>query len=666
MINNEQLVQDLLNDIEDAQGYDSDVLSTKRAKSLDYYFGNMRQTPPGRSNIVSHDVADTVHALMAQISTIYKSSNIEFTPHNEQDEEQARLESEIIKTVIENNDEYQIFEDATFDALLQGNGWIKVEVLVEPETLVQRLPFQTDQQARQMEEAIRESQEVIDIDENINSQGQMELVVTYEVKNENLHVEAVPPENMLFSGYEDCTDLNKLTLVAERKLYTVSDLVDLGLSFDEAIACPSYGDAYTDGVRARQGVYAETMSDNEAAQEASRLKETYICYYLADLQGNGERKRYRIHVAGTTIIDKSPVNYVPYVTGSPLPVPHRIPGQGMYEIMGQIQEAKTYTLRNFMDNLAVMNQSRVGYLKGEVDVEDLLNGRVNGIVGMDRPDAIIPLPSNDIGMQAINGLSYLDQVRTQRGGAALDLNNSEMQIAKASALGAANEYAAKEKMSSHYCRNLANSLLKPVFLLVHKVMREEMSDMITAKVRGNWISVNPASWLPRKRARVIVGMSNTERQQKIMTLNAIMQQQQMWIQAGLDGVLTDVTKVYNAAIDWINAADVTEHPEEYLIDPQSDQAMQAQQQKAQQAAEQAQQAQEQQEEYASAPLVIETMRLEQERTLKEQELRWKYFDTMSDNEMKEAQMTVDAADKMINAGKGAIDAKNRGGAGVTR
>ena len=603
---------------------------------------------------------------MAQISTIYKSSNIEFTPHNEQDEEQARLESEIIKTVIENNDEYQIFEDATFDALLQGNGWIKVEVLVEPETLVQRLPFQTDQQARQMEEAIRESQEVIDIDENINSQGQMELVVTYEVKNENLHVEAVPPENMLFSGYEDCTDLNKLTLVAERKLYTVSDLVDLGLSFDEAIACPSYGDAYTDGVRARQGVYAETMSDNEAAQEASRLKETYICYYLADLQGNGERKRYRIHVAGTTIIDKSPVNYVPYVTGSPLPVPHRIPGQGMYEIMGQIQEAKTYTLRNFMDNLAVMNQSRVGYLKGEVDVEDLLNGRVNGIVGMDRPDAIIPLPSNDIGMQAINGLSYLDQVRTQRGGAALDLNNSEMQIAKASALGAANEYAAKEKMSSHYCRNLANSLLKPVFLLVHKVMREEMSDMITAKVRGNWISVNPASWLPRKRARVIVGMSNTERQQKIMTLNAIMQQQQMWIQAGLDGVLTDVTKVYNAAIDWINAADVTEHPEEYLIDPQSDQAMQAQQQKAQQAAEQAQQAQEQQEEYASAPLVIETMRLEQERSLKEQELRWKYFDTMSDNEMKEAQMTVDAADKMINAGKGAIDAKNRGGAGVTR
>ena len=223
----------------------------------------------------------------------------------------------------------------------------------------------------------------------------MELVINYRVKTNNLVVEAIAPENILFTGYEDCTDLDKLTLVAERKLYTVSDLIDLGLSYDDAIACPSYGDAYTEGARARQGIYAESLSDIEAAQEASRLKETFICYYLADTKGNGERKRYRIHIAGSTIIDKKPVNYVPYVTGSPLPVPHRIPGQGMYEIIGQIQEAKTYKLRNFMDNLAVMNQSRVGYLKGEVDVEDLLNGRVNGIVGMDRPDAIVPLPSND-------------------------------------------------------------------------------------------------------------------------------------------------------------------------------------------------------------------------------------------------------------------------------
>ncbi len=659
MVKDEQLVQDLLNDIQDAQGYDSDVLSDKRAKSLDYYFGHMSQTPPGRSQIVSHDVADTVHALMSQITTIYKSSSIEFTPHNEQDEEQANLESEIIKTVIENNDEYKVFESATFDALLQGNGWIKVGVELESEYLVQRIPYQTDAQARQIETAVRESYDVIDIAENINTQGQMELVINYRVKSNNLVVEAIAPENMLFTGYEDCTDLDKLTLVAERKLFTVSDLIDLGLSYDDAIACPSYGDAYTEGARARQGIYAESLSDMEAAQEASRLKETFICYYLADTKGNGERKRYRIHIAGSTIIDKKPVNYVPYVTGSPLPVPHRIPGQGMYEIIGQIQEAKTYTLRNFMDNLAVMNQSRVGYLKGEVDVEDLLNGRVNGIVGMDRPDAIIPLPSNDIGMQAINGLSYLDQVRTQRGGAALDLNNSEMQIAKASALGAANEYAAKEKMSSHYCRNLANSLLKPVFLLVHKVMREEMSDQIQAKVKGNWITVDPATWLPRKRARVIVGMSNTERQQKIMTLNAIMQQQQMWIQAGLDGVLTDITKVYNAALDWIAASDVTEHPETYLINPESDQAVQAQQQKAQQAAEQAQAAQEQQEEYASAPLVIETMRLEQERDLKQQELKWKYFDTISDNEMKEAEMTIDATEKMINTKRGG-NSDNRG------
>ena len=318
-----------------------------------------------------------------------------------------------------------------------------------------------------------------------DQQGDVEIIekddhtiISVSFDQERLDIKSIAPENIIYSGDDDTDDVQALRLVAERKLMTTADLIDAGLTKYKAEQVPDYQDSDWEGELARKGAYSD-YTDNEAAQEMARLKETFICYWLCDLNDSNELERWKIHIAGDYIISKEPCSHVPYVTGSPLPMPHRIRGQGMYEVMKQVQDAKTGILRQYMDNLAVMNQSRVGYLRGEVDLDDLLSGRINGAVAMDRPDAIVPLPSNDIGMQAINGLNYLDEVRTQRGGAALDLNNSEMQVAQSSALAASQEYKAKEKMASYYCKNLANTLLKNTFLMAHKILREQMTEPVS-------------------------------------------------------------------------------------------------------------------------------------------------------------------------------------------
>jgi len=658
MIDNETLVQNLKRDLDESQGYDSDVLSDKRAKALDYYNGNMALPPKGRSRIVSNDVADTVNALMAQATDIYKGSNVEFPADSEQDETQAQLESDVIKTLMQNNDEYQTFESATFDALLQGNGWIRVDSREEEIESIQKLAQADDMQLLNLEIQLEESG--TDYEIRTNEEGEADLII--KVKTRELIFEAVPPENMRFTGQDGTGDIQELTLVAEKKLYKVSDLIELGLTPEQTEEVPDYSAQSEEGDRARAGTYADSTGDTGSAQEAARLKETYLCYYLADMEEDGELQRYKIHLAGDIIVRQERYNYVPYVTGSPMPMPHRVAGLGMYEQMKQVQDTKTGILRAYMDNLAVMNQSRVGYLRGEVDVESLLSGRLNGAVGMDRPDAIFPFPATDIGAQAITGLNYLDQIRTARGGASLDLNNSEMQIASSSATGASAEYNAKEKMASYYCKNLANSLLKQSFLLAHKVLREKIGEPINAKVRGQWVEVNPSDWQPRRRARVVVGLSEREKGKKVQGLSMMIQQIQAWLDQGMEGILTDKERLHRASMDWIRAQEITDHPEEYLIDPTSEQAQQAIQQQAQAQQEQQQAAQqaamEAEQRAADLQIQLQEMSDKNDVLVKELDTKYKYFDALLNAEMEEAKLTVDTVKELTSAATGESNGSN--------
>ena len=64
MLTNDEVVAIARIEVDQAQGYDADVLATVRENALNYYHGDTAAAPAGRSQFVSHDVADTVHALL--------------------------------------------------------------------------------------------------------------------------------------------------------------------------------------------------------------------------------------------------------------------------------------------------------------------------------------------------------------------------------------------------------------------------------------------------------------------------------------------------------------------------------------------------------------------------------------------------------------------------
>ena len=143
----------VLEQIEDSEGYETDELSRLRQEALDYYFNRPSAAPtaPGRSSLQSSDVADMIEAVCAQILPAFEGESIvEFEPINENDVEQARVETDTVNYgVMQLNKGYYELQTAIRDALLLRNGlmkvWLDENTEVDKETYVNQTELEYGQ-----------------------------------------------------------------------------------------------------------------------------------------------------------------------------------------------------------------------------------------------------------------------------------------------------------------------------------------------------------------------------------------------------------------------------------------------------------------------------------------------------------------------------------------
>ena len=649
-LNHDEIASLVRRELDVAQGYDADILADKRARALDYYqagssMGHWPNTrskqlkvpdaPPGRSNTHSTDVADTVHAVHSQIQEMIVGSTMEFPADSQEDEAQAQLETDFVQAVIKQNDLYKIFHESSFDALLQGNGWIQVEPVWEDAIVNERYENVSDDDlARATEQRL--PGETVSISNLTETDDGNSFDIRRVTPRQRLTVEALPPENVVFSPSSGQYDIQTTRFVARRKLYTVAELINFGMSRQDAIELPSHRDDHWPGIIARDQAYYES-SDNELGgkQDATTLKECFHCWMLLDVEDNGQWERFHILIGGyeSKIIIFEPAPFVPITTGSPIPMPHRIQGQGLYEVMGEIQDSKTILLRNMLDNAIVANGSRTAVNVKRVNMNDLTDGRVNGVVRVNGlpGEHLMGLPATEIIGQTVTALEYLDEVRSSRGAAALDLNSAELQLGETSATSANKQFEAKERMSGWYCANLINTLVANTYLLIHETLRTYFDQPMDAKIKGRWVQTNPATWSERTNVACTVGLTPTEKALKKADLAGIMQQQVAMLQQGGGGIITDQNKLYNAAADMVKAMGVG-NPHEYWIDPSSPEAEQARQQQAQQQAQMEEQLRMANDRMQYLQLQIENQKIDIDKYKHDTELRFKYWKESGDNQ----------------------------------
>jgi hypothetical protein len=327
----------------------------------------------------------------------------------------------------------------------------------------------------------------------------------------------------------------------------------------------------------------------DAAQKSTEYVEVWRCYPMLAERADGIRaERYKVlysRAAGKVLGKPERVGMVCYALGQVMIFPHRQDGISLFDKLGEVQELKSLALRQWGENLTRLARPRLGIDETLANMADAMDA-TKDLIRVKGPNALTPMPVLDAGPSAMAFLDYQDRIRTERGGASLDMQSATAQIAtNQTASGIERQFSVKEQLAAMMARTFAETALRGMYRAAHYLLRTQWGGTIDAKLGGKWVKVNPSQWPARSGMTVRVGQSHTERLRKVQSLGMVMQAQAGFVQAGKEGELVDNSKIYNAACDWIAAAQL-QYPERYLIDPSTPEAQQAQQGKAQAAQQQ--------------------------------------------------------------------------------
>ena len=136
-------------EIRSAIAYDDSELSSRRARAMEYYRGEMNDTPSmsGRSSVTSRDIADTIGWMLPGIIRVFTASDqmAIAEPVKPSDEDVAEQATDYLNHIFwKDNPGYRVLWDATHDSLLQGNGIVSLHQGVKRFVKEDRLiPFET-------------------------------------------------------------------------------------------------------------------------------------------------------------------------------------------------------------------------------------------------------------------------------------------------------------------------------------------------------------------------------------------------------------------------------------------------------------------------------------------------------------------------------------------
>lgn len=537
----------LSEEIQSAIAYDDTELSRKRAQAMEYYRGEMSDTPamPGRSSVVSRDVADTIGWMLPGIIRVFTASDqmALCEPVRPGDEEFADQATDYINYIfMKDNPGYRILWDSTHDSLLQGNGVVKHWWDDKEECDYYEQSGMTEEQiaillSEQGVEVVAqkpgEPQKVMVPDEMGNLVEQE--IQTFDLKLKRVtmagrvRVDAIEPEDFLLDREARC--IEDARFCAHRDYKTRSDLIEMGFPRDLVEGLGAEPLMYdTEEKIARED---EFRSYNDVASESMQLIELFECYLKVDADGDGIAETVRAYYAGDKgageLLDWEVwEDDVPFSDIPCEPVPHRWEARSVTDETLDIQRIKTVLTRQFLDNLYWVNNPMMTAEHGTVENPEMLKAPKFGATIYHKKGSTppVPLPVPFIGDKALLGLQHFDQVREMRTGVsrstmALDPEALQNQTATANQ----NQKDAAYSQVELIARNQAELGWKRVFKQILKLIVKHQDRPRTIRLRDEWVEMDPRAWNAGMDVTINVGLGTGSRDRDMAMLNNVVQSQ---------------------------------------------------------------------------------------------------------------------------------------------
>lgn len=622
-------------------GYEGDELAENRKDAYDYYFQRPRgDEVPGRSEIVTGDVSAMVEGNLAMMVEPLTNKRIaEYCAYDPLDEEQAQLESDCVtEMMFKRQNGFIEVTCAVKDALLQRNAVVKVYV---DERTYRRKVRRSNVEPEIVTHVL---DEIGDVQVHKYDPDEKTLSATITKTTRKFRVETIAPENFLRPKNWHRQDLEGIQFCAERHIEARSSLIEQGFKKSEVDKLRRFNNPYSSSSDAR--LPRQISPHAFPIDKSQELVEWYECYVMLEAEdGSGELHVISLGSGGDGDViledDDSP-SIVCYATGVAIINPHTWIGISLYDKLKSTQDQSTALNRALNDNLNTTNKSRTAGLAGVIEENDLTDGRTNGHIRVDPErvqdvrQAIMALQVPDTSGNILMNIEHLRRVRSEMGGASLDMATGQMQLNdRLGSQGLDRAYSVMEMLAQFMMRVLAHTLVRSMYTVAHEVIRTEWNKPIKFKRGKNWVVTDPSKWPVREAVKINIDKALNERARVSAILDSLMQKQVLLAQNGMEEILIDVEAFYNTLIDWLRINDI-EIPERYLLDPRTEKAQQAF--KAKHAAQQA--AQQKQDALMQQAIGLEQVRAALDKYTHDSELQFKYYQAVLQAQIEEAKLTM--------------------------
>lgn len=515
---------------------DTDI-APQRAEATKYYkgekFGNESD---GRSQIVSHDVRDTVSAIMPSLLRVFYSSEsiVDFIPRSQEDVPAAEQATKYVNYVLnQENDFFSQIHSVFKDALIRKVGILKYWWEEKLEVTTEHLSgLDSEAIAYLASDPQLELVEVESIEE-FDGMGQAippsvsNVTVKRTRDTGRVRVEALPPEEFLID--RDAKTLEDATLVAHRTLLTVSDLVAQGYDEDEVLEHTQEGDPlqWSDEIAARNP--SQSFGQAHRADDAMRQVMYTEAYIRVDMDGDGVAELMKVCCIGSDhhILYYMPVADVPFATFCPNPEPHSFFGLSVADSVMDLQKTKSIVLRNMLDSLAMSIHPRTAIVSGQVSLEDVLNTEVGAVIRQRQPGAVTPFVMPFVGKEAFPMVAYLDELRENRTGiskAASGLDADALQSSTATAVAAT--VSGAHQHIEIIARIFAETGMKRLFKGVLKLVHSHQDSEKMVRLTNQFVPVDPKSWDAQMDVSTNVALGRGTDTDRLSTLTKIIEKQE--------------------------------------------------------------------------------------------------------------------------------------------
>lgn len=544
-------------EIDDAIGMLDSETTAQRAEALNYYLRNpYGNEVEGRSQIVTGEVAEAVDGAMPQLIRVFTASDdiVRFEPVGPGDEETAKQATDYCNWVFyKDNPGFAILHQWFWDALTAKTGTVKaywdqrIDVteeeyrnLTEAE-LALLLSDGTREivgQSIEQEEMLGpDGQPMIGLDGQPMVSTNSTVTVRKKDKSGRVAIECVPPEEFIVSK-KAVFGSEKMPFCAHRRLVPRTELVQMGFDKDEIYNLPSYNSLDFTEERIARYSPGEEPFEQESLDESMQEVEVYECYIYVDSDDDGLAELRQIYYSNQTILTYAdgkkanvPVDYVPFHTICPFPIPHKFFGQSMADRTMDIQLIKSTLIRQSLDNLYLSNNARVGAIEGQVNLDDLLNVTPGGVVRMKSAGAVQPMMVPNIADSAFPMLGYFDNVQSKRTGvsdAQQGLDPNILQNVTAAAV-AATTAAAQGKLEL-IARLFAETGVKSLFKGILHLLCKYQDQPRLIRMRGKFVPMDPREWANQYDVTISVGLGTGSKQEQMAMLQMVLAKQEQILQ----------------------------------------------------------------------------------------------------------------------------------------